>query len=56
MEITNISGPDVVPAGFSTQPPRQEEPVQPAQPEAPPVNSTPESSENNTGTRIDTYA
>ena len=53
MEITNISGPDVVPSGFSVQQPRQEEPVKT---EEPPVNRTPESSENNSGNRIDTYA
>jgi hypothetical protein len=53
MEITNISGPDVVPTGFSSQPPREEQPVKT---EEPPVNRRPESSENNSGTRIDTYA
>lgn len=53
MEIANISGPDVVPAGFSSEPPRQEE--QPRN-ETPPVNRTAESTENNKGTTIDTYA
>jgi len=53
MEITNISGPDVVPQGFSTQPPRQEEPVRN---EAQPVNRTGETSEYNRGTIVDTYA
>ena len=55
MEITNISGPDVVPSGFSAQPPRLEE--QPAPPVEQPVNPPPESAENSTsGTHIDTYA
>jgi hypothetical protein len=53
MEITNISGPDTVPRGFSPEPPRQEEP---ARNEAQPVNRNPEPSENNKGTTIDTYA
>lgn len=53
MEITNISGPDVVPAGFSTEPPRQAEPVRNEQE---PVNRSPEPAENNKGTTIDTYA
>lgn len=53
MEITNISGPDVVPQGFSTQPPRQEEQ---ARYEEQPVNRTEQTSENNRGTIIDTYA
>lgn len=54
MEITNISGPDVVPSGFSTEPPRQQ--AEPARNEAPPVNRSPEPAENNKGTTIDTYA
>jgi hypothetical protein len=53
MEITNISGPDVVPAGFSVEPPRQAEP---ARNEPPPVNRSPEPADNNKGTTIDTYA
>ncbi len=53
MEITNISGPDVVPSGFSTEPPRQAEPERN---EPAPVNRNPEPAENNKGTTIDTYA
>ena len=53
MEITNISGPDAVPRGFSPEPPRQAETPQN---EPRPVNRNPEPSENNKGTTIDTYA
>lgn len=53
MEITNISGPDTMPRGFSSEPPRQEE-IRPSEPE--PVNRNPEPSENSRGTTIDTYA
>lgn len=53
MEITNISGPDTVPRGFSPEPPRQEE-IPRSEPQ--PVNRNPEPSENSKGTTIDTYA
>ncbi|GEM_PF-393952 len=53
MEISNISGPDTVPHGFSTEPPRQEET---RQSEPQPVNRNPEPAENSKGTTIDTYA
>ncbi len=53
MEITSISGPDIVPQSSIIQAPREE--VSP-QHEPSSVNSRVETSENNKGTIIDTYA
>lgn len=53
MEITNISGPDTVPRGFSTEPPRQEETTRNEQQ---PINRTVETTENSKGNTVDTYA
>ena len=53
MEISNISGADVVPRGFSSEPPRQEET---AKNEQQPVKENTGTAENNRGTTIDTYA
>jgi hypothetical protein len=52
MEISSISGSDVIPTGFSSQAPRQEETQRN---EEQPVHQT-ETSDQNRGTRIDTYA
>ena len=53
MEISNISGADVIPSGFSAQPVRQEEAQRT---EEQPANQRVETSEQNKGARIDTYA
>jgi len=51
MEITNISGPDVVPAGFSVEPPRPEPQAEPR-----PVYENADTADNSKGTRVDVYA
>jgi hypothetical protein len=53
MDIERISGPDMVPRGFSPEPPQRE---QSPRTEAPPVNGSTGSAENTVGTTIDTYA
>jgi hypothetical protein len=53
MEITNISGSDVIPHGFSAEAPRHEEMHKNEQQT---VNQRVEASDNNKGTTIDTYA
>ena len=52
MEISNISGADAVPSGFSSEAPRTEEAVEVENN----VNRTEEIPENNKGTTVDTYA
>jgi len=53
MEISSISGPDVVPSGFSTVSPRREEAVEQREyTEAVPRETV----EGPTGNNIDTYA
>ncbi len=53
MEITNISGADVVPRGFSTEATRQEDTQKNKEQ---PVKENAVPAENNRGTTIDTYA
>lgn len=53
MEISNISGADVVPRGFSAEAPRQEENQKNAEQ---PVKENPAPAENNIGRTVDTYA
>lgn len=53
MEISNISGPDMVPGGFSPQGP-QREPEPESEPA--PVNNRGESTDDTRGTTVDTYA
>jgi hypothetical protein len=53
MEISSISGPDYVPTGFSSEPPRAEQAAEEERArEAPPEPAPPEER----GSRIDTYA
>ncbi len=53
MEISNISGPDIVPSGFSPQGPRENPPPEN---ETAPVNQNSGTAEDTRGTTVDTYA